>query len=108
MKELFSNPAVLALLGAVFGGVGVKVVEVFFLRSIKKIDIAGQIREELRGDITYYRGEIRRLQDDLDLWKSRYYVLLEIIAKHDIDIPDELKDEAAAQVRDIDIEDNKK
>lgn len=78
----------IALAGAVFGGAGLKIIEYFINRSKLKIDAASEIREELRDEISNLRKEMRYLEEELDHWKQRYYVLLErfneIKIKHNI------------------------
>lgn len=77
--ELLTNPAFLALLGTIFGGIGLKIVESLLTRSKTQTDLAAQIRAELRVDVQSLRDEIKRLDAELDLWKSKYYQLLETL-----------------------------
>jgi hypothetical protein len=80
-----------ALISAVLGGVGLKLIDTFFLSKEKKADVASEFRDELREEMKAQREEIKLLRADIDKWKLRYYGLLELIAKHDIEIPDNLK-----------------
>lgn len=84
------NEALIGVLGAIFGGAGLKLVEGYFLKGQKKIDIATEIREELREEIRGYKNEVSALRIEVDNWKRVYFRLLEIIIKHNIDIPDDL------------------
>lgn len=76
--------SVLALIAAVFGGVGLKVLEKALNRGKEKMDLAAQIRAELRSDqaalrkeIENFRVEVKHLEDQLDKWRTKYYELLE-------------------------------
>lgn len=87
----------IALIGAVFGGAGLKLVEHLVNRSKLRIDAAADIREELREEINSLRKEVRVLSSDLDEWKNKYYLLLErfnrMKIEHQIsDFPFEEKD----------------
>lgn len=61
------------LLVAIFGGIGVKVVETAVSRSGKKIDMEGEIRKELRDVVAQQDKKIEELMDEIDEWKKRYY-----------------------------------
>lgn len=72
------------LLGVVFGGVGLKMIESFLNRGKEKVDLAAQIRDELREDIERYKSEVaeykkevRELNINVEDWKQKYYKLLE-------------------------------
>lgn len=69
------DPAWIALIGTVCGGVGLKVAEHWLGRNKVKADDAAQIRTELRQEITSQREEIRQLETDVDKWKQEYYDL---------------------------------
>jgi uncharacterized protein involved in exopolysaccharide biosynthesis len=71
------DAALIALIGTIFGGVGLKVVEAIMSRGSDKDQTAHQIRQELRGDLQGIRTEMIRVQDELDEWKAKYYALLE-------------------------------
>lgn len=83
------NEAWIALIGTVFGGAGLKAVEVILTKSKTKDDIATQIRSELRTEVQGLREELRRVEDELDEWKQKYYDLLDQFYKKGIK-PDEL------------------
>ena len=85
------NEAVIGLIGAIFGGAGIKLIEAYVLPRAKQVDIATTIRDELRDEIKGYKQEVKDLRSELDEWKTKYFSLLEIIAKHNINIPDDLK-----------------
>ena len=75
--ELLTNPAFLALVGTIFGGAGLKIIESLLNRSKTQTDIAAQIRSELRTDVQGLREEIRKVEAELDEWKKKYYDLLD-------------------------------
>jgi hypothetical protein len=66
----------LALAAAIFGGVGLKVVESVLNRSKVKNDMESQMRAELRGDVIALKDEIVRIGLALDTWRKKYYSLL--------------------------------
>lgn len=71
------DPAWIALVGTVCGGVGLKVTENWLGRSKIKVDDASQIRDELRLEITAQKEEIRQLETDVEKWRADYYLLFE-------------------------------
>lgn len=76
MIEILTQPAVLALIGTVFGGVGLKIVEGLLNKSKTQEDIAATIRRELREDVTALRAEIRLVEADVDRWRAKYYEVM--------------------------------
>ena len=73
------EPAVIALIGTIFGGVGLKLVEMVMSRGSSRDTTAAQIRTELRGDLTGIKTELATVQAELDEWKAKYYDLKEQI-----------------------------
>lgn len=69
------DPAWIALIGTVCGGVGLKVAEHWLGRSKVKVDDAARIRDELRLEITAQREEIKQLEADVTKWREEYYNL---------------------------------
>lgn len=65
------------LLVAIFGGVGVKVLEGWLSKSGKKIDIEADIRKELREVVKQQDAKIEELMNEVDVWKQKYYKVLE-------------------------------
>lgn len=82
----------IALISAVLGGVGLKVIDTFFLSKGKQADIAAEFRDELREELKVQKAEIKELSKEVDKCKVRCWRLLEIIAMHGIEIPDNLKE----------------
>lgn len=77
MMELLTNPAFLALLGTILGGVGLKVVEHLLQRSKTEVDLAAALRKELRDEVNTLRAELKAVEKDLDDWKAKYYALMQ-------------------------------
>lgn len=65
------------LLVAIFGGIGVKLIETMISRSGKKIDMEAEIRKELREVVSQQDAKIAELSDEVDVWKQKYYQVLE-------------------------------
>ena len=72
-----SDPTVIALIGTLFGGVGLKAVEHWLNKNKVKIDDAARIRDELRTELTAVRAENRQLESDVDKWRKEYYDMYE-------------------------------
>lgn len=72
------EPALLfSIIGALFGGVILKVVEGLMGRRKVKEDIATTIRDELRKEITELRDRIDLQDSQIADWKTKYFTLLE-------------------------------
>ena len=69
------DPTVVALIGTVMGGVGLKVAEHWLGRNKVKVDDASRLRDELRLEITAQREEIKALESAVDKWRAEYYDL---------------------------------
>lgn len=69
------DPAWIALVGTIFGGVGLKLVERWLGRSKERVDDATQIRDELRIEINSQRDEIKNLEAEVNRWRQEYYNL---------------------------------
>lgn len=67
---------VLALIAALFGGAGLKVIEHLISRSSRKEDLAQQLRDELRQEVKTLRNQLDDIEQRLDRWKKKYYTLL--------------------------------
>lgn len=77
----YATPLI-ALVGTIFGGVGLKITERWLNRAKEKNDTAKQIRDELRTDMATYRQEILNLKAEVDKvekevneWQDKYYEL---------------------------------
>ena len=69
------DPAWIALIGTLMGGVGLKVTEHWLGKAKSSSDDAKQIREELRTQITSQKQEIQTLEDEVNEWRAKYYDL---------------------------------
>lgn len=80
------DPAWIALIGTVCGGVGLKLTEHWLGRSKIKVDDASQIRDELRLEITALREEIKQLETDVNKWREEAYNLREKYMQQTVDL----------------------
>lgn len=69
------DPAWIALIGTLCGGIGLKVLEHWLGRSKVKFDESTRLREELRTEMTGLRDEIKELEVEVDKWRKDYYDL---------------------------------
>lgn len=90
------DPAWIALIATVCGGVGLKIVESWLGRSRVRINDATQIRDELRTSVTELRAENRLIETDRDSWRDKYYATLEKLIRlrtyaqtHGLDPPED-------------------
>lgn len=67
----------LALAGATFGGAGLKIVEVWLNRGVRKDTTASDMRTELRTEVTGLRAELQRAEENSDKWRDKYYDLMD-------------------------------
>lgn len=72
-----SDPTVIALIGTVVGGIGLKVVEHWLGKNRVKIDDAAQMRTELYATVDRQKTEIKDLETDRDKWREAFYDLRE-------------------------------
>lgn len=71
------DPTIVALIGTVMGGVGLKVAEHWLGKGKVKVDDAARLRDELRMEITTQREEIRQLEAEVEKWRKEYYDLFQ-------------------------------
>jgi hypothetical protein len=78
-----NEEAWLALVGTVFGGAGLKIVEAFLGRRKSRDDLAASLRTELRVEVSELRLEVHRLMEEnreleaaLDEWREKYFNVL--------------------------------
>lgn len=69
------DPTVIAVIGTVCGGVGLKFVEHVLGRSKVRMDEAAKIREELRDQIDDLKVKVNELEVARDKWREDYYAL---------------------------------
>lgn len=84
MKELFDNAGFVALMGTIFGGAGLKIVESWLGRAKERNDIGASIRDELRKEIDSLRTQLdkgqaeeQRLEGLVEEWREKYWGLRE-------------------------------
>jgi seryl-tRNA synthetase len=65
----------IALAAALFGGVGLKIIESLLNKSNAKNDLQTQMRSELRTDVISLKDELDEIESRLDEWKKKYYRL---------------------------------
>lgn len=77
----YATPLI-ALVGTIFGGAGLKITERWLNRAKEKNDTAKEIRDELRSDMASYRKEILDLKAEVDKveaevvsWQEKYFEL---------------------------------
>lgn len=82
MSELFNNAGVVALLGTIFGGAGLKIIETWLGRAKERATEAQTMREELRKEIEGLRAQLeksdeeeKRLEGVIEEWRGKYYDL---------------------------------
>lgn len=75
------SQAWLALIGAILGGSGLKVIEHWLNKSKVQNDEATSYRKELRDEVTSLREELRKVEKELDEWRDKYYVLMDEFSK---------------------------
>jgi hypothetical protein len=84
--DLLHNDALLALVGTVFGGVGLKLLEAVLGRGKRREDLATNLRNELRIELTELREDNDKLHEALDEWRTKYYRLVAKMAQQGIKI----------------------
>lgn len=82
MKMPDINQGWLAIIGALLGGSGLKVIEHWLNRSKTKDDSATDFRNELRTDIKDLRLELSKTEEELDKWRVKYYALMDEFIKY--------------------------
>lgn len=71
------DPAWIALIGTLCGGIGLKLLEHWLGRSQVKRNDAQQIRDELRTQVAELRDTNRILEKEVDEWRDKYWALRE-------------------------------
>lgn len=70
----------LALITTLLGGVGVKLTEWLMGRNKAKVDIASQLRDELRKDIKDLQARVDELEAENEKWRARAFKAEEEVA----------------------------
>jgi hypothetical protein len=71
------DPAWIALIGTLCGGLGLKILEHWLGRSKVKFDEGVKLRDELRVQMEDIRAENKKLEAEVDRWRLAYYDLRE-------------------------------
>jgi hypothetical protein len=74
------NPTLLALIGTVMGGSGLKVVEYYLSKRKTKTDEATTIRTELRAEVDNLRKLMKEAETEVDVWREKYFALVNEVA----------------------------
>lgn len=69
------DPAWIALIGTLCGGLGLKLLEHWLGKSKVKMDEATRMRDELRTELNTQRDDIKALEAEVDKWRMDYYDL---------------------------------
>ncbi|QIN94114.1 hypothetical protein PP459_gp119 [Streptomyces phage Wakanda] len=85
------NQAWLALFAALLGGSGLKVIEYWLNRSKVQQDSATAMRTELREEVRGLREELRHVEEQLDLWRGKYYELMDEFMKAKGDLAEAMR-----------------
>ena len=86
------DPAWIALIGTLCGGLGLKLLEHWLGKSKIRIDEATKLRDELRIEINAQREEIKALEEQVDKWRKDYYDLRDEFAQAKTDYAIQLGD----------------
>ena len=71
------DPAYIALVGTLCGGIGLKTAEHYLGKGTRRVDDAARIRDELRIEITNLREDRKGLEEELEDLREKYYALYE-------------------------------
>lgn len=78
LNLFLSIPAAwLALIGALLGGTGLKLIEHYLSRPSRDAKTAAELRAELRQDLSNIRAELKSCQAESDKYQDRYWALVE-------------------------------
>lgn len=94
---------VLALIAAVFGGAGLKIVDSIFTRKQVKDETATDLRAELRDEVRYLREQLKEAEEENERIRNNYYTLREefIGVKNDLEQALQKLTEQAVETRRI-------
>lgn len=60
-------------MAAIFGGAGLKTIEYMLGKGDRRDNVQLQFREELRMEIAALRSELKLVDDNLKIWREKYY-----------------------------------
>jgi hypothetical protein len=73
----FSTVIYATLAGFVVGAV-IKLIDRFVNRDKNELQMHVTLRKELREELDVVKSEVQRLQEELDEWKEKYYLQVEL------------------------------
>ena len=88
-----NDQIVTIIVTAISSGAIIQALNIFLLPRAKKEDIAAEIRDELREDIKSYKNEVTELRNEVNLWRVRYFRVIELLLQNNIAIPPDLLDQ---------------
>lgn len=75
------NTTILALIGTVMGGSGLKIIEYYLSKRKTQTDDATTIRGELRIEVENLRRLVKESEAEVDEWRNKYYALVNEVAQ---------------------------
>lgn len=73
----FSTVLYATVAGFVVGAI-IKLINRFADRDKNQLEVHVTLRKELREELDVVKAEVRRLQEELDEWKEKYYTQVEL------------------------------
>jgi peptidoglycan hydrolase CwlO-like protein len=75
-----------ALLSAIFGGAGVKILEKIISRRSEKYNEAEKIRAELRTELEVAKKEVEDRKTEADEWREKYWHQVQLCSEYQAEI----------------------
>jgi hypothetical protein len=95
---ILSGETLVAITGALGGGILVKLVDRRYQLKEKTIDVGEAFRKEARLDIVALKEELRLLRQEVVDWQTKYYKLFEenaiLKAKHEVTVSELAREES--------------
>lgn len=76
----------IGVVGAIFGGIGVRIVDKMLSRRSDAFTEAEKIRSELRSEVDVLKEEISILQEDVVKWRELYWKVYEEAAQLRVEV----------------------
>ena len=76
-----NNQAAIGVLGALFGGAGLRWVDKMLSRRTERYNEAERIRAELRIEVDAAKEENKKLSEEVIIWRERYWKFYEEAAQ---------------------------
>lgn len=84
--------ALIAAGGSIFSTIGLNLLSKWVIHSKEKNDVATAIRAELRTEITGLKAEIDELEEQLSLWRGKYWDLKEEYIRKRAELEQQVRD----------------